>query len=146
MLLEEVVQVGAAVRDGLTLGVDRPEVVGEATLVRVRGRVRGRVRVGVRVGVRAGVGVGVRVRVRVWVRVRVRVRRGVRGRGGGRVELGFAYLLDLDRAALAQQHAVPRDARRVARVEGVDAERRDGLGRLRVGDAWLGLGLGLGLG
>ena len=115
-----------------------------ALLVRVGVRVRGRVRVGVRVGVRAGVGVGVRVRVRVWVRVRVRVRRGVRGRGGGRVELGFAYLLDLDRAALAQQHAVPRDARRVARVEGVDAERRDGLGRLRVGDAWLGLGLGLG--
>ena len=87
VLLEEVVQVGAAVRDCRALGVDRPEVVGEATLVRVRGRVRGRVRVGVRVGVRAGVGVGVRVRVRVWVRVRVRVRRGVRGRG--RVGLGL---------------------------------------------------------
>ena len=39
-LLEEVVQVGAAVRDGLALGVDRPEVVGEAALLmaRVRGQ------------------------------------------------------------------------------------------------------------
>jgi len=43
------------VRDGLALGVDRAEVVGEAALLRAR------VRVGV--GVRVRVGVGVKVRV-----------------------------------------------------------------------------------
>ena len=37
VLLEEVVQVGAAVRDGLALGVDRTEVVGVAALLDLDG-------------------------------------------------------------------------------------------------------------
>mmetsp|Transcript_16394 Transcript_16394/g.44601 ORF Transcript_16394/g.44601 Transcript_16394/m.44601 type:complete len:288 (+) Transcript_16394:418-1281(+) len=75
VLLEEVVEVGARVRDGLARGVDRPKVV------------------------------------------------------------DILELLDLDRPTRAEQQAVARDPRRVARIHRVDAVRHDGLARLRVGDA-----------
>ena len=45
-----------------------------------------------------------------------------------------ALLLDLELAARAEQGAVPRDARRVARVHGVDAEGDDGHRRFWIGD------------